>query len=445
MRSIDRLNDLTQDDRRKRRRQRRIRSQIIAYSILVLAVAGLGIGAFFLIKNAAAYMEEYRRSVEEAIEPDIVETVAPEPAAEEPHTVESPVEETVEEEQPVIPTEDELLEEIVTTCIKEMPLEDKVAGLFMLTPEQLTGVDTAIKAGSGTQEALERYAVGGIVYYSKNIKSNEQITDMLNMTGAMSRYPLLLAVSENGSQPQVARILNVEAGDTAGAIGSGGDTAAAYENSSGIADYLLNFGFNLNLGISASLSGEDDSYGTDPDITGNMVAEAVQGCQNIGISASIGRFPADGNTASGMTTIELSDEELSAAKKVYEAGIKAGTRFIQISNVSIPDISGDNVPASLSSAVIRDIVRNELGFSGVIITGALNDAAVTSYYTPEQAAMLALAAGADILYQPEDFVKAYEGLLNAVQEGTIPEERIDESLKRIYRVKYRDRVGEIGG
>ena len=93
--------------------------------------------------------------------------------------------------------------------------------------------------------------------------------------------------------------------------------------------------------------------------------------------------------------------------------------------------------------MITDELRNELGFTGTVITDALNQSAVTDYYTADQAAVTAVQAGADLLYMPEDFQKAYDGLLKAVQAGTISEDRIDESLMRIYRIKYADKVDEI--
>ncbi len=106
-----------------------------------------------------------------------------------------------------------------------------------------------------------------------------------------------------------------------------------------------------------------------------------------------------------------------------------------VSHATAPALDDNNVPSSLSRKVITDTLRNELGFQGVIITDALDMTAITDYYTPEEAAVMAIEAGADMLLMPEDFEKAYGAVLAAVQEGKITEERIDESLERIYRVK----------
>ena len=124
----------------------------------------------------------------------------------------------------------------------------------------------------------------------------------------------------------------------------------------------------------------------------------------------------------------------------FQAGIEAGVDFIMVGHVIATSIDTEVVPCSLSKVMITDVLRGELGFDGVIITDALNMGAITEEYTSEEAAVLAIQAGADMLLMPDDFVAAYNGLLAAVQEGTISEERIDESLRRIYRIKCADKL-----
>ena len=109
--------------------------------------------------------------------------------------------------------------------------------------------------------------------------------------------------------------------------------------------------------------------------------------------------------------------------------------MIMVSHVTVASADEIAVPSSLSETIITDVLRNELGFEGVIITDALNMGAITEYYTSGEAAVQAIEAGADMLLMPEDFEEAYEAVLAAAQDGTIPEERINESLERIYRIK----------
>lgn len=109
--------------------------------------------------------------------------------------------------------------------------------------------------------------------------------------------------------------------------------------------------------------------------------------------------------------------------------------MIMAGHISLPDITGDDMPASLSKTMISDILRGDLGYEGLVITDALNMGAVTKQYTSKEACILALEAGVDMLLMPEDFKSAYKGVLDAVNEGRISEETLDKAVKRIIRVK----------
>jgi beta-N-acetylhexosaminidase len=119
----------------------------------------------------------------------------------------------------------------------------------------------------------------------------------------------------------------------------------------------------------------------------------------------------------------------------FQAGIAAGADTVMVGHISNPTLIGDDRPASLSYTVVTEVLREELGFQGVVITDALDMAAITSYYTPEEAAVLALQAGVDLLLEPADLTRSAEGILDAVADGTLREERIDESVMRILRLK----------
>lgn len=117
--------------------------------------------------------------------------------------------------------------------------------------------------------------------------------------------------------------------------------------------------------------------------------------------------------------------------------------MVMIGHISAPELTGSNEPCTFSEAVVTDILRNELGFDGVIITDAMNMKAVSDYYDSADAAIQALRAGCDMILMPEDFEMAYNGVLQAVNDGIISEERINDSLRRIYRIKYADRISEL--
>ncbi len=144
-----------------------------------------------------------------------------------------------------------------------------------------------------------------------------------------------------------------------------------------------------------------------------------------------------------MAATEKTLEEFQAADfPAFQAGIDAGAELVMVSHLSVPGITGDNTPCSLSPQVITDVLRGQLGYQGIVVTDAMNVAAIMDYYTDEEAAVKALQAGADMILMPDNYQAAYQGVLDAVNNGTLSEDRINESLRRIYRVKKKDKIEE---
>ncbi len=445
MADLDREEFDEEIDRREFRRKRRIRNQIIAYistGVVLTAVlvgAGLGIHKGITVLNDKKHAAELQEQMESMNE-----------KPEEPVIVEAP-EET---QEPDTGEEKSQLDEIIDSLIAEMPLEDKVAGLFIITPEALTDTDAAIKAGDTTKEKLSQYAVGGLVYSSRNMKSKEQFAEMISGTKGYSKYPLFIAVDEEGgSISRVAESGFAQNVGSMGDIGETGDASKAKEAGADIAGYLAEFGFNLDFAPVADVLLEgntvigDRSFGSNAGEVATMVPAYVEGLQGGGVSACLKHFPGLGSTLEdtheGMASSDKSKEDFETTDFLsFQAGIDAGADFVMVSHLSVPNITGDNTPSSVSDKMITDILRGELGFDRIVITDAMDMKAITDYYTSEEAAVKALQAGADMILMPEDFKAAYNGVLDAVNAGTLSEERINESIRRIYRVKYRDRAEE---
>lgn len=169
---------------RERRRQRRVRNQILSYITLIVLIVCIAAGIFFALRFVTKWLREKKQQENPEEETEIIEETETEEA-----------EETGSGETAAY-TEEDLLDDIVTTTVAGMPLEDQVAGLFLTTPEALTGVDRAVIAGDGTQEALAKYPVGGIVYSASNVESAEQFTKMITDTISKSKYQLFLLLDE---------------------------------------------------------------------------------------------------------------------------------------------------------------------------------------------------------------------------------------------------------
>lgn len=433
--------------RRARRRARRIRNQILAYLLIVVVIAGTVCGCFLGGRGIIRKFQANRQEKEQEEQLKAIEMV------EEP-TVD--IGETGEGEQSDEPQLSPL-DQIVTARIAEMPLEDKVAALFIVTPEQLTGVQTVTKAGDTTKEMLTKYKVGGLVYTENNITGADQLKELLSNT-ALIDQTLFLAIEEEGGENSVlaSKLTVTEVPDMASVSGVDGAHLAGDDTGVNLAEY----GFNLNLAPVADVKTSEDSilgnrsFGSDPVQVGEMAAAYVTGLTERGISACVKTFPGLGgvteSTAEGMADTQRSQSDMESAEfPAYQAAIAAGSEFVMVGTISAPGLTGgDNTPCCLSGAVVG-LLRNQLGFDGIIITDALNETAITDYYTSADAAEKALKAGVDMIYMPENFAEAYEGILQAVQSGSLEESRIDESLLRIYRVKYKDRVdsalGDEGG
>jgi len=436
-----------QEERRVYRRKRRIRNQIIVYIASVILLTGVVAGANLGVQSIMEIFRDYQAANAKAYEP------VNEPEDEiilEPEVVEHtppPEEEVFFEEEPVV--EVSALDLYIDSLLSEMTLEQKIAGLFIITPEALTGTINVTRAGNTTREKLEEYPVGGLVYFASNIQSTSQLKEMLENTGDMSEHPIFLAVDEEGGT--VARLANKNLAEKVGPmadIGATEDPQNAFEAGNKIGTYMGDFGFNVNFAPVADvvMNPENNPMGSrtfnpDPAVSAEMVRAFVRGMKEAGVNSTLKHFPGLGNTTIdthvGMAVTERTLDEMRDFEFLpFIAGINTGVEFIMMGHVSAPNVTGDNTPATISKMMVTEILRDELGFDGIIITDAMNMGAIIEYYTAAEAAVRALQAGVDMILMPESFEEAFIGVLEAVQNGKLTEERINESLSRIYRVKY---------
>lgn len=256
-----------------------------------------------------------------------------------------------------------------------MTLEEKAAQLFLITPEALTGVTQVSAAGEMTREAFFQYPVGGIVYFTENLQTQSQTESLLSDMGNISLerlgFPVFLAMEGEGTH-QVS--------------------IAGY----GSFD-MKELGFNL-------------------DLTG-----VQSGAETSGILTVWNYSPKE----------EITEEGLSELEK----GIQEGADCVMVGHSALAETISPGTPASLAGEIVTGIIREKMGFQGVIMTAPMDQTAITGQYTSGEAAVQAILAGADLILMPEDFSGAYEEVLKAAADGTLTEERIDESVKRILRLK----------
>ena len=433
--------------RRKKHRQGRI----MAWVVLVAGILLLGSALFFGIKTVIKSISGRNPS----------EVVSGGPGDGSVSDNNSVIDELIGNEGEVVvtppepidnsPSEEELIEEAIRNYVRTMTTEEQVLGLFIVTPEQITGVSAAIRAGDGTKKALEEYPVGGLIYSDKNMVDPNQFKTMIEGTAGFSKYPLFFAVDESLGKSSFPAKMKVAATKSAYDIAAGGDASEARAEEGKIAGYLKDFGINLNLGIVADVypvpEGDGTvpavSFGTDAGVVSEMVTQCVGALNDQGIAAGVKFFPGQGyasaDTSEAIAQNVRKREEMEACELLpFIAAADAGAEVFVISHETVPGLSDEAVYASRSKAVMTNLIRVELEMDDIIvITDDLSKSAVSAYYESGEYCIAALKAGADMLLKPEDFKAAYAEVLNAVNTGVISKERIEDSLVRIYKVKFK--------
>ena len=350
-------------------------------------------------------------------------------------------------------TDQELTAEgLARQFMEGLTLEQKVAQLFIVHPETLTGMDVVTEAGDATREAYGKCPVGGVIYMSANLEDREQTKRMLGNMDQIARdtigVPAFLAIDEEGGT--VARLSDNPAFGIANVgdmcdVGDSGDVEYAREVAQTIAGYLLPLGFNTDFAPCCDVANNPESdtmfyrsFGSDAEAVSEMVRAQVDGFDDAGILCCAKHFPgigaAMGDSHEESIYSDKTLEDIDACELLpFRAAIEAGVPFVMVGHLSMPNIVGDSTPASLSSAIVHDILRVRLGYDGIVVTDSLGMGAVADY--GPQAAVMALQAGCDIPLMPADLFSTYDAVLAAVKDGTLSEERIDESLVRILRVK----------
>lgn len=334
---------------------------------------------------------------------------------------------------------------LVDETLAGMTLHEKVCQMMFVTPEELTGEDGVTVAGDATRQALENYPVGGIVYFAKNLESQDQVKEMIDNSQKYSSIGLFVATDEEGGV--VNRLM-----DTVGPtyIGSmyyykdDGDETA-YENAYTIANDMSALGFNLDFAPVADVWSNPDNtvigeraYSDDYAQAAELVGNAVKGFNDGGVMCTLKHFPGHGDTAEdshySSAYVHRTKEEIMADEmQPFRSGIEAGAEFVMVGHLIVPDI--DEVPATLSYKIATGILREELKFEGVAITDSFEMESIADNYSVDDAVVMSVKAGMDMILQPKDMASAVNSIEQAVADGELSEDRIDESVRRILTLK----------
>ena len=354
------------------------------------------------------------------------------------------------------------IESCVEDELSKMTLREKVGQMFIVRPESL---DSTIQWTSSSElpqyktrsvnnvmaDVNRNYPVGGIILFAHNIESEEQLSNYISQIRKLNGSPLLCIDEEGGSVARIAnnQNFNVPKYESMAAIGGSGDPINAYNAANNIGKYLKTYGFDINFAPVADVNTNPDNivigkraFSSDPQIAAPMVVNYLQGLHDAGIIGCLKHFPGHGDTHAdthyGFAETRKTWEEMSVCEMItFKAGIAAGAQFVMTAHIAAPEVTGNNLPSTLSEVMLQDKLRRELRYKNIIITDAMEMGAITQLMSGGEAAVKTIEAGADIVLCPQNFLSSFDYVVKAVESGRISRQRIDNSVRRILTLKKR--------
>ena len=353
------------------------------------------------------------------------------------------------------PTKDE-----VEAQLSKMTLREKVGQMFFVRMETLDTTihwnaysdlmeNPVLEVNKTMRDVNENYPVGGLILYAWNIDDETQLSKLISQIRALNGNPLLCIDEEGGRVARIANNpnFNVKKYESMAAIGATGDPKNAYECGNTIGSYLKRYGFDIDFAPVADVNTNPENiiigpraFSDKPEVAATMVTNYLQGLKDAGVTGCIKHFPGHGDTKAdthyGYASTQKTWSEMMDCEMVtFKAGIKWGCQLIMTAHIGAPKITGSDIPSTMSPVILQDKLRGELGYQNIIITDGMEMGAITQQYSSAEAAVSSIQAGVDIVLGPKNLVEAFDAVIDAVNKGTISEERINQSVRRILKLK----------
>ncbi|MBY7144166.1 glycoside hydrolase family 3 C-terminal domain-containing protein [Virgibacillus sp. NKC19-3] len=347
--------------------------------------------------------------------------------------------------------------------MEQMTLEEKVGQLFVVHAYGKTATDPDYedtnlendRGGKNFKEIIEKYHIGGVIYFNwsdnigmpldapqVNALSNELQEIAMDQPNSI---PLFVSTDQEGGIVQrVTEPGTVFPGNMA--IGATRSEGYARDSAAILGNELSSLGINMNFAPSVDVNMNPEnpvigvrSFGEDPDLVSDLGVAQVMGYKDENVMSSVKHFPGHGDTdVDSHYGLPIIDHDLETLHEVdlkpFKEAIDAGVESIMTGHIVVPALDDSELPATLSKPIITDLLREELGYEGLIITDSLGMSGA-NVVEPERVSAEAFKAGVDILLNPPDVETAYNGVLEAVENGEISEARLDESVYRILQAK----------
>lgn len=341
-------------------------------------------------------------------------------------------------------TSAEVRKDAAQTLLDGMTTQEKICQLLIVHPEALTGGGTVTGMTDELAAALREYPVGGVLLSAQNMTSGKQLAALTAALSNGYKTAPLISVDEEGGR--VARLMNTVGTTKLGSMYSyrAQGTQGAHDNAQTIARDIAAYGFNTDFAPVADVWTNkrsnaigDRAYSDDYDEAAELVAAAVEGFHDGGVICCLKHFPGHGSTKTdshdGAATVDKTLPQLRQEDlKPFVSGIAAGADMVMVGHLTVPTM--DDAPASVSHKIVTNLLRYDLGFRGVIVTDGLQMQALAQY-TDGEKAVLALAAGNDMLLEISDIPGTVAAIEKALADGTLTQAALDQSVLRILQLK----------
>ncbi len=335
--------------------------------------------------------------------------------------------------------------EEIQQLINAMTLEEKVGQLVMV------GID-GFSNDAHSRQLMEKYHVGGFIVFKKNIQTTNQLTALLNSlketNAASNKVPVFLSVDEEGGR--VSRLPEeFHKFPSNYIIGQKNDSILSYQIGQILGKELRAFGLNMDFAPVLDINSNPDnpvigdrSFGTTAGLVSKLGVETMKGIQSQNTISVVKHFPGHGDTSVdshiGLPRVNHGIDRLKSFElKPFEAAIENDADAVMIAHILLPKLDAEN-PASFSKAVITDLLRTDMNFDGVVITDDFTMGAIAKNYDMGKAAVKSIKAGGDIVLVCHGFDKqetVIKALLAAARSGQISQDRLDQSVNRILKLK----------
>lgn len=336
-------------------------------------------------------------------------------------------------------------EDGIAALIAGMTPEEKAGQLLMMDFRQNADGSGMTVLSPEAEKSIAAYHIGGVILFAENLDTEEQTRRLTEALQAAADIPLFIGIDEEGgmvSRLDKSRIPHEEIPAAAEM-----DAQAAEAAGHTIGKELAGLGISLDFAPIADINTNPQNtvigsraFSDSPAEAAECAAAFLRGLQAEGVSGCAKHFPGHGDTATdshnGETYVTHSMERLRETELVpFRAAVEAGADFVMAGHIKTPNATGDGLPASLSGEM-ASILREEIGFDGILVTDAMNMGAIVDCYGCGESAVMAIQAGVDIVLMPASLPEAAEALAEAIRTGEIPPERVEESLERILSLKY---------